>query len=130
MTRLYTTLKSALFLIVALQVLNMSLCMSPFLDESYGVPPMGSMIADPTETVVEWIVEMKMGQQERFTYKENPSSHKNMNKYSFQLIDLEMMNASLKIPFSTNFLSAYFTTPVICSRIKDITYPPPKLFFS
>ena len=82
------------------------------------------LTSDPTETIVEWLVEIKMGQQEAFTYNNNIDT-KNIVKTMCWQIDLE--NQVLPILVHYKSISAVFAdiTIRISSNPSDILSPPP-----
>lgn len=53
--------------VLALQILNMSFCSMPQLSQLSN--PRCYILEDPTETVIEWLVESSFGQMAMFTYK-------------------------------------------------------------
>ena len=82
--------------------------------------------ADPTETIVEWLVEMKLGQQDAFTYDYNNIDSKNTVKAVAFQIDLEsqansvkFIKQSCKVSFA-NFLSKFESATL------EILSPPPR----
>ena len=83
--------KTILLWILALQLLNMSICSDAYWHYFNGDPirSSGSNTVDPTETVVEWLVEMKMGQLDMFTYNNFNNDSKNTVKVMGWQIDLE-----------------------------------------
>jgi hypothetical protein len=74
-------IKTILVWVLALQILNMSIYSDAYWS-SYENPLMSryNNQADPTETIVEWIVESKLGQQAAFTYDNNNIDSKNVVK--------------------------------------------------
>ena len=114
--------------ILALQLLNMSIC-----SEAYWFYYNGNQVnnhadlqADPTESVVEWLVEMKFGQQDAFTYDQHNIDAKNTNKSIACQIDLENERTSVqfikrvcKVSYA-NFISK------VESTFLEILSPPPR----
>ncbi len=87
-----------------------------------------SKLADPTETIVEWLVEMKMGQLDCFTYDRNNIDSKNTVKVSCGQIDLQNQTDE-KIDLSaytagTEIFYSY-NTPKLHSKFSEILSPPP-----
>ena len=120
-------IKSAILWVLALQLLNMSIC-----SEAYwyyyndDLPASSSNInADPTETIVEWLVEMKMGQQDAFTYDHNTTDSRNIVKAIAFHFDLQNYTDSLS--FLTRCCSVSYA--IITARIESIALeiltPPP-----
>ncbi len=100
--------------VLALQLLNMSICSEAYWSYYNGNTSgdISGKQADPTETIVEWLVEMKLGQQDVFTYSNNNIDSKNTVKAIAYQIDLEnhittvplIFKQSSKIHFA-NYLS-------------------------
>ena len=61
--------RQLLILILTLQLLNLSICSESYW-EYYNYSSNGNGY-DPTETVVEWVVELKKGNQAEFSYNNN-----------------------------------------------------------
>jgi len=57
--------RQSLIIVLFLQLLNLSICSQTYLDCSC------FSSRDPTETIVEWVVEWKNGNQDAFTYTGN-----------------------------------------------------------
>jgi len=86
--------------------------------------------ADPTETIVEWLVEMKFGQQDAFTYDQHNIDAKNVIKVIAFQIDLE--NEKISIHFikqSSKVCYADFVSNTE-SNYRDIFSPPPDVHHS
>jgi hypothetical protein len=86
--------------------------------------------ADPTETIVEWLVEMKFGQQDVFTYDQHNIDAKNVTKVMAFQIDLE--NEKISIHFikqSSKVCYADFVSNIE-SNSRDIFSPPPDMHHS
>jgi len=82
--------------------------------------------ADPTETIVELLVEMKLGQQEAFNYDQHSIDPKNTTKAMVCQIDLA--NDWRSIPFLRKNSRIYFPDfiPKIESAPFEIISPPPE----
>ena len=81
--------------------------------------------ADPTETIVEWLVEMKFGQLDAFTYDQHNIDAKNITKHIAFQIDLENEKISLLfIKQSSKICYADFISNTE-SNYRDIFSPPP-----
>ena len=81
--------------------------------------------ADPTETIVEWLVEMKLGQQDAFTYDNNNNDSKNTVKVVAFQIDLEnQTTAIIIVKQSTKILFANFLSRVESPSIEILSPPP------
>ena len=113
--------------ILALQLLNMSIC-----SEAYWFYYNGSMTgghlgvqADPTETIVEWLVEMRFGQQDEFTYDQHNIDAKNVTKIIAFQIDLVNEKSSIHfIKQGSKVCYADFVSNIE-SNSRDIFSPPP-----
>ena len=72
-------LRQLLILILALQLLNLSICSESYWD-TYSLSDTNNETSiDPTETVLEWVVEMKMGQLDIFNYSHG-IAYRNIDK--------------------------------------------------
>jgi hypothetical protein len=60
-------LRKLILYIIFLQLVNLSVCSEAYWDD-YDYAYSKSSPCDPTETIVEWLVEMKYGQQSAFSY--------------------------------------------------------------
>jgi hypothetical protein len=120
-------IKSAILWVLALQLLNMSIC-----SEAYwyyyndNLPASSSDInADPTETIVEWLVEMKMGQQDAFTYDHNATDSRNTVKAIAFHIDLQNQTNDLSILKKCSPVSYPIVVASVESIDLEIFTPPP-----
>jgi hypothetical protein len=120
-------LRPLILWILALQLLNMSIC-----SEAYWFYYNGSLAnshlgvqADPTETIVEWLVEMKFCQLDAFTYDQHNIDAKNLTKHIAFQIDLE--NDKFSICFikqgSKVCYADFISDPE--SNARDVFSPPP-----
>ena len=121
-------LKTLILWILALQLLNMSVCSEAYWFYYNGGNPIDLNTvnqADPTETIVELLVEMKMGQQEAFTYDQHNIDPKNITKAMVCRVDLENEWATMFIARRNSKI--YFTdiTSNIESASLEIISPPP-----
>jgi hypothetical protein len=81
--------------------------------------------ADPTETIVEWLVEMKFGQLDAFTYDRHNIDAKNTIKMIAFQIDLENEKISIRfIKQGSKVCYADFISNTE-SNSRDIFSPPP-----
>ena len=120
--------KTLILWILALQLLNMSIC-----SEAYWSYYNGSLTdnhlgiqADPTETIVEWLVELKFGQMDQFTYDQHNIDAKNVTKMIAFQIDLECEKISIHfIKQSSKVCFADFVSN-IKSNSRDVFSPPPE----
>jgi hypothetical protein len=76
----------------------MSICSEAYWSY-YNGSPAGNHLgvqADPTETIVEWLVEMKFGQLDAFNYDQHNIDAKNTTKMIAFQIDLENEKISIR----------------------------------
>ena len=118
--------------ILALQILNMSMYSESYWfyfneDQAYNG---ADRSVDPTETIVEWLVEMKSGQQDAFTYNQNNTDSKSLVKtlhFEANLKNLkdkyQAISENEKMVFQ-NFVSK------LASMSLEILSPPPDFKFS
>ncbi|HCL83917.1 MAG TPA: hypothetical protein DIC22_08075 [Chitinophagaceae bacterium] len=114
--------------VLALQLLNMSICSEAYWFYYNGntFSDISDKQADPTETIVEWLVEMKLGQQDVFTYNNNNIDSKNTVKAIAYQIDLEnhITTAPLIFKQGSKILFAKYLSGVE-SAFLEILSPPP-----
>jgi len=118
-------LRQLLILILALQLLNLSICSESYWD-SYSLSNTnneGSI--DPTETVLEWVVEMKMGQLDIFNYTHGIDP-KSLSKCFHWQIDLEehILQASEISSASSSYEDMMFKKIPIAPS--NTSHPPPR----
>jgi len=123
-------LKTLILWILALQLLNMSICSEAYwyyYNEGNPISLDNTSQADPTETFVELLVEMRLGQQDAFTYDQHNIDPKNTIKSIACRVDLAHDWTAIHI-FRTNS-RIYF--PDISAKIEsaplEIISPPPDL---
>jgi len=121
-------LKTLTLWILALQLLNMSICSEAYwfyYNDGRQVGANNFSEADPTETIVELLVEMKLGQQEAFNYDQHEIDPKNAIKAMVCQIDLE--NELSPMPYLRKNSRIYFPdlNPKIESAHFEIISPPP-----
>jgi hypothetical protein len=120
-------IKIILLWVLALQILNMSLyCESYWFyfnaDQSLRV--MDRMV-DPTETVVEWLVEMRSGQQDAFTYGQNNTDSKNLVKtFHFQSNFWGSKEKKQVITAKVKPVFHHYISALVCPCLEIITPPP------
>jgi hypothetical protein len=115
--------------ILALQILNMSLYC-----ESYWFYFNGNQAScgvdrsvDPTETVIEWLVEMKSGQQDAFTYNNVNTDSKSLVKtLHFQINLKNLGEKDLVIRENGSVVYQYFVSK-LASPSLEILSPPPDI---
>ena len=109
--------------IVLLQLLNLSICGQPYWDYyDYSV----AHTYDPTETIVEWVVEWKKGNQDAFSYTSNINL-KGLNKNFAWHVDMHHHLPSLMPALlSTLSIHAEKISPPPTSTCIEILSPPPE----
>jgi hypothetical protein len=116
--------RNLLVLIIALQLLNLSICSEAYWDDyDYAYSSLNSY--DPTETIVEWVVEMKYGQQDIFSYNNSiekkiiaKSFHWQTDLHQWELTGIDRCQAS---DFGASKLSGKIKLPTL-----EIVSPPPE----
>jgi hypothetical protein len=120
--------KTLILWILALQLLNMSICSDAYwfyYNDGSRFSQNDKMLVDPTESIVELLVEMKLGQQDAFTYDQHSIDPQNAVKAIACQIDLEnewsslMMVRTYSRVYYTDFISHIEPAPL------EILSPPP-----
>ena len=119
--------------LLALQLLNMSIyseaywyCYNGFTTacEQNGVQ------SDPTESLVEFLVELKYGQQDAFTYDQHNIDSKNTVKVIFYQIDLEHEKTSIHfLKTSSAIIYPDHTSNIVSASLKVFSPPPDGLVY-
>ena len=124
--RILYTGRQILLGIMALQILNLSVGNAFTGDDEYDYSYTYNKTYDPTETAVEWIVELKYGQQPGFSYDSHQDGTKCLLKTFHWKTDLRqpfLKTATLFLPKHRHILiSDDIPTP----SISDIPSPPPE----
>ncbi|HEV3224228.1 MAG TPA: hypothetical protein VGZ90_15200 [Puia sp.] len=118
--------KTFLVWVLALQILNMSMWSEAY-SHYYTGEDSGNYSnkqADPTETVVEWLVEMKMGQQDAFNYNHNIDC-KNTTKAIGWQIDLENQGVPSIPHRQTSRIIFPYTSSKLQHVFAEVQSPPP-----
>ena len=126
MRKLVHISQSVLLLILALQVLNLSFASQAYWDSDYDYSYTYNIKYDPTETAVEWIVELNCGQQSAFSYDNRTDSNKN----TFKSFHWQIALTEVRIPDHgvRETKTLHFATPAvrILSHSGDTFSPPPE----
>jgi hypothetical protein len=119
-------MKTFVVWVLALQILNMSMWSEAYNSYYSGDDPgnYSNKRADPTETVVEWLVEMKMGQQDAFNYNHNIDCKNTVKAIGWQ-IDLENHGISATLYKKTKRIIFPFTSDILQNVISEVQSPPP-----
>lgn len=119
-------MKTLLVWVLALQILNMSMWSEAY-NSYYTGDDFGNCSnkqADPTETVVEWLVEMKMGQQDAFNYNHNIDC-KNTSKAIGWQIDLENHGVTAMIHKQSSQIIFPYKSSELPRVFAEVQSPPP-----
>ena len=112
--------------IIALQILNLSFGSAFAWDNGYDYAYTYNQSYDPTETAVEWIVELKYGQQQAFSYDAHREDGKCLIKTFHWKTDLQrFLPEAAPVPFSSGRY-AERPAPVPVSPIAELVSPPPR----
>jgi hypothetical protein len=112
--------RQSLIIVLILQLLNLSICSQTFLDCAC----FGSH--DPTETIVEWVVEWKKGNQDAFTYTGNINLKGLCKGFSW---NIDVQNSFLPPMAQWTISCSWPVETAIQSPLTgyiDILSPPPK----
>jgi hypothetical protein len=123
-------MKTLVVWVIALQILNMSMWSEAY-NSYYSGDDFGNYSnkqADPTETVVELLIEMKMGQQDAFNYNHNIDCKNTVKAIGWQ-IDLENHGASVTLYKKTNRIIFSFTSDILQTVFSEVHSPPPDRYF-
>jgi hypothetical protein len=126
MRKLNIFCRQVLILIIALQILNQSFSSDAYWHYYEQTSHAGA--SDPTETIVEWLVELKMGQQDVFN-DTHASETKNTLKTAHWQMDLDKYDPPVAIELSfdehpyrqKNYPKEY--------AFIEIVAPPPEIHF-
>lgn len=111
--------------IIALQLLNVSIGNQAW-DADYDYSYTYNKTYDPTETALEWIVEMEYGQKADFSYDNHADTNKNLIKAFHWQTDRQEIQ--LEAPYQPIILTLRGESPEkdIPSHPADIISPPPE----
>ena len=120
--------RQLIFWIIALQILNLSVG-SPASEDSttYDYSYTYNKTYDPTESAVEWIVELEYGQQPEFSYNLHEDTGKSPVKNLHWKTDLQSMVTEISFTAVTKILYPELPSLRICANPLDICSPPPEL---
>jgi len=124
--RLLYICRQMLVTLIALQFLNLSVGSQTYWDDEYDYSYSYNKTYDPTETAVEWIVEMKYGQQPAFTYDNRTDTNKSLSKTFHWKTDIQQ--ALPETPLSEASKSKWIEIPArrIQSPFGEVLFPPPE----
>ena len=118
--------RQLLLWIIALQILNLSVGSAFSGDNAYDYSYTYNKSYDPTETAVEWIVELRYGQQPAFSYDAHEDAGKCLMKTFHWKTDLQPgMSAPVVLPLiDTHYGECSAHQPV--ARAAETLTPPPE----
>jgi hypothetical protein len=112
--------------VIALQILNLSFGSAFAWDNGYDYAYSYNKSYDPTETAVEWIVELKYGQQQAFSYDSHQDDGKCLIKTFHWKTDLQRFLAeAAPLPVSSS-RRAERPAAVPASPVAELVSPPPR----
>lgn len=118
--------RQILLVVIALQILNLSVGNAFTGDDGYDYSYTYNKTYDPTETAVEWIIELKYGQQPGFSYNAHQDGTKCLLKTFHWKTDLRVAAFKpLLLPIPEQkyvIITDDIPTPII----SDIPSPPPE----
>ena len=121
--------RQMLVTLIALQFLNLSVGCQTYWDDDYDYSYAYNKTYDPTETAVEWIVEMEYGQQPAFSYDNHADTNKNISKTFHWKTDLqEILLEAPYVPVRKS-IRIEIPAPRIPSPSGEILSPPPEPSF-
>lgn len=125
--------RQLLFGIIALQILNLSVGSPVSWDDTiYDYSYSYNKSFDPTETAVEWIVEMSYGQQPRFNYSlhDNENMGKNLTKSLHWKTDLQVSLPEATLILVCRGPQIELPASRILSQPQETFSPPPEFAFA
>jgi len=116
--------RQLLISVLLLQMLNLSICSESYFDTSGYTT--SAAVSDPTESIVEWVVEWKMGNQDRFAYT-NSVNLKGLSKNFCWHIDMQHgFPVPITIHSTSPSLNGEITGQPPSSAFIGTLYPPPR----
>jgi hypothetical protein len=126
LNRVLHTGRQILLCVIALQILNLSVGNTFTGDDGYDYSYSYNKTYDPTETAVEWIIELKYGQQAAFSYDTHQDGTKCLLKTFHWKTDLRgpvFKPVLLPQPKQTHLL---ISDDIPTLSVSDIPSPPPE----
>ena len=124
--RISYILRQAVIVVLALQLLNISVGSQPAVAD-YDYAYSYNKTYDPTESAVEFIVEMEYGQQSRFSYSDHSDNGKNtLKSFHWQAAQPISMTSAphYRLPRPIPYTSR--SENLIPAPIREILTPPPQ----
>ena len=120
-------IRQCLLTIIALQILNLSVGSSWLADNStYDYSYTYNKTYDPTESAVEWIVELNCGQQPGFSYNLREDTGKSMSKSLHWKTDLQQRIEEHTFVLTVAKPRMELPALLIHSRTQETFSPPPE----
>ncbi len=117
--------RQLLLALIALQILNLSVG-SQTVDAAYDYSYTYNKNYDPTESAVEWIVELKCGQQPAFSYNTHQDTGKSPIKSLHWKTDLQSPLSTPVLPGITRSQRSELPVLRISSPAAETFSPPPE----
>lgn len=123
MKKVLFTGRQLLIGILLLQLINLCLCSEPYY-YYYNDSPSSS--CDPTETIVEWVVEWKKGNQDAFSYT-HTINLKGLNKSFAWHVDMHhCFPVALSLPAPAPYITMRSNLFPLLPACVEILSPPPE----
>jgi hypothetical protein len=117
--------RQLLLWIIALQVLNLSVGSAFSWDNAYDYSYTYDKSYDPTETAVEWIIELQYGQQPAFSYDAHEDAGKCLMKTFHWKTDLQPgMPAPVVLPLVNKPHGECSVHPLVAHAAETVSPPP------
>ena len=116
--------------VIALQILNLSVGNAFTGDEDYDYSYTYNKTYDPTETAVEWIIELKYGQQPAFSYDTHQDGTKCLFKTFHWKTDLHEPGLKPVLLPLQRQRHITFSDDIPSASASDIPSPPPERHFA
>jgi hypothetical protein len=121
--------RQTLVVIITLQFLNLSVGSQTYWDDDYDYSYSYNKTYDPTETAVEWIIEMKYGQQAVFSYDNHSDGNKCICKTFHWKTDFQQVQVQTYYTPVRTSVRPEIPAQRIPSPTTEILSPPPENFF-
>ncbi|HXB07566.1 MAG TPA: hypothetical protein VNW04_10630 [Puia sp.] len=118
--------RQVLLALIALQILNLSVGSAAIWDNDYDYSYSYNQSYDPTETAVEWIVELNQGQQPAFSYDTHEDTSKSLVKTLHWNTDLQQIFQEPALFPRLRRQRSEIPVQSLLSPIWEIVSPPPE----
>ena len=118
--------KQLLIGVIALQLLNLSICSEAYWEYDSLIYRNTNCNYDPTETILEWVIEIKYGQQKIFSYDHDLDSTKSISKHFHFQTDLQRLEISGQHFPEPKRIKKESLSTCLYSTWQEIKYPPPR----